>query len=88
VIALITQGLSNLEIAERTYLSVNSVKTHVRTAYRKIGVDRRSKAVMWGVRHGFAPDRMRVVDPDTGELVLGPAAVSRDAARPNGRRAD
>jgi DNA-binding NarL/FixJ family response regulator len=70
VIALITQGLSNREIAERTYLSVNSVKTHVRTAYRKIDVDRRSKAVMWGVRHGFSPDRMRVVDPDTGELVI------------------
>jgi two-component system, NarL family, response regulator LiaR len=70
VIALITQGLSNREIAERTYLSVNSVKTHVRTAYAKIGVDRRSKAVMWGVRHGFVPDRLRVVDPDTGELTL------------------
>ncbi len=70
VIALITQGLSNREIADRTYLSVNSVKTHVRTAYRKIGVDRRSKAVMWGVRHGFTPDRMRVVNPDTGELTV------------------
>ncbi len=70
VIALITQGLSNREIADRTYLSVNSVKTHVRTAYRKIGVDRRSKAVMWGVRHGFTPDRMRTVDPDTGELTI------------------
>lgn len=70
VIALITQGLSNREIAERTYLSVNSVKTHVRTAYRKIGVDRRSKAVMWGVRHGFSPDRMRMLDPETGELPL------------------
>ncbi len=71
VIALITQGLSNREIADRTYLSVNSVKTHVRTAYRKIGVDRRSKAVMWGVRHGFTPDRMRAVHPDTGELTIG-----------------
>lgn len=61
VIALITQGLSNQEIAERTYLSINSVKTYIRTAYRKIGVVRRSQAVIWGMKHGFEPDRLRVV---------------------------
>src|SRR6478609_5497653 len=44
VLALITQGLSNQEIAQRTYLSINSVKTYIRTAYRKIDVSRRSQA--------------------------------------------
>jgi two-component system, NarL family, response regulator LiaR len=62
VIALITQGLSNQEIAAQTYLSINSVKTYIRTAYRKIGVIRRSQAVAWGMKHGFEPDRVRVVD--------------------------
>lgn len=62
VVALITQGLSNQEIAERTYLSINSVKTYIRTAYRKIEVSRRSQAVAWGMRHGFEPDRMRSID--------------------------
>jgi DNA-binding NarL/FixJ family response regulator len=67
VLALITQGLSNREIAERTYLSINSVKTYIRTAYRKIGVTRRSQAVAWGMRHGFVPDRVRSVDtPPSG----------------------
>lgn len=61
VLALITQGLSNQEIAQRTYLSINSVKTYIRTAYRKIGVSRRAQAVAWGMRHGFEPDRMRIV---------------------------
>ncbi|WP_205474344.1 response regulator transcription factor [Nocardioides sp. SYSU D00038] len=62
VVALITQGLSNREIAERTYLSINSVKTYIRTAYRKMGVERRAQAVLWGIAHGFEPDRLRVVD--------------------------
>ena len=63
IIALITQGLSNQEIADRCYLSINSVKTYVRTAYRKMGVARRSQAVLWGMRNGFEPDVMRRVDP-------------------------
>jgi len=61
IIALITQGLSNKEIAERSYLSINSVKTYIRTAYRKIGVERRAQAVLWGIKHGFEPDVLRRV---------------------------
>ncbi|MFC7493922.1 MULTISPECIES: response regulator transcription factor [unclassified Nocardioides] len=63
VLALITQGLSNQEIADRTYLSINSVKTYIRTAYRKIDVSRRSQAVAWGMTHGFEPDRVRIIAP-------------------------
>jgi NarL family two-component system response regulator LiaR len=62
IIALITQGLSNLEIAQRSYLSINSVKTYIRSAYRKIEVTRRSQAVLWGVRNGFEPDTLRTID--------------------------
>lgn len=64
VLALITQGLSNQEIADQTYLSINSVKTYIRTAYRKIEVSRRSQAVAWGMTHGFSPDRIRSVATD------------------------
>ena len=53
MLALITRGLSNQQIAEQTYLSINSVKTYIRTAYRKIGVDRRATAVSWALRHGI-----------------------------------
>ena len=64
VIALIAQGLSNQEVAARAYLSINSVKTYIRSAYRKIGVQRRSQAVLWAVQHGFTPDVSRtVLDP-------------------------
>jgi DNA-binding NarL/FixJ family response regulator len=63
VLALITQGLSNAEIAEQACLSINSIKSHIRTAYRKAGVQTRSQAVLWGVNHGFLPDRRRTPGP-------------------------
>lgn len=71
IIALITQGLSNGEIADRAFLSINSVKTYIRTAYRKINVTRRSQAVLWGVENGFSPDTLRTIDP---ALLLRPPA--------------
>jgi two-component system, NarL family, response regulator LiaR len=67
VLALITQGFSNQEIAERSYLSINSVKTYIRTAYRKIGVTRRAQAVIWGMKHGFEPTPLRVVETSRPE---------------------
>lgn len=55
VVVLITQGFTNPEIAARTYITVNSLKTYIRSAYRKMGVERRSQAVHWGIRHGMLP---------------------------------
>lgn len=59
VIALIAQGLSNQEIATRSFLSINSIKTYIRSSYRKIGVERRTQAVIWARSNGFEPDRVR-----------------------------
>jgi DNA-binding NarL/FixJ family response regulator len=58
IIALITQGKSNAEIAALTFLSINSIKTYIRTAYRKIGVTSRTQAVLWGIEHGFKQQHM------------------------------
>lgn len=57
VLALIAQGLTNQEIADRVFVSINSVKTYIRSAYRKIGVTSRSQAVAWGLRNGIIPRR-------------------------------
>ncbi len=55
ILALVTQGLTNSEIGAQLYLSINSVKTYIRAAYRKIEVTRRAQAVAWGMEHGLAP---------------------------------
>ncbi len=60
VLALITQGMSNAEVADLTYLSPNTIKTYIRSIYRKIGATSRTQAVLWGVEHGFRPDKRRL----------------------------
>jgi DNA-binding NarL/FixJ family response regulator len=60
ILALITQGMSNADVARLTYLSPNTVKSYIRTIYRKLGVGSRTQAVLWGVDHGFTPDHHRI----------------------------
>jgi NarL family two-component system response regulator LiaR len=60
ILALITQGKSNAEVAALTYLSPNTIKSYIRSVYRKIGVESRTQAVLWGVDHGFTPDHHRI----------------------------
>lgn len=59
IIALVTQGLTNAEIANRCYITINSLKSCIRSAYRKMGVERRSQAVRWGMENGMTPPSAR-----------------------------
>lgn len=54
VLALILEGLTNQDIAAELFVSPNSIKSYIRSAYRKIGVQRRSQAVVWGMQNGLA----------------------------------
>jgi DNA-binding NarL/FixJ family response regulator len=62
VLGLIVSGRSNHDLAAELYLSINTVKTVIRSVYRKIGVTSRSQAVAWGVEHGFPSRETRAVD--------------------------
>jgi LuxR family maltose regulon positive regulatory protein len=45
VLAYLPTMMSNGEIASELFLSVNTVKTHLRSIYRKLGTNRRREAV-------------------------------------------
>jgi LuxR family transcriptional regulator, maltose regulon positive regulatory protein len=45
VLRYLTSALSNVEIADELYVSVNTVKTHIKSIYRKLNTTRRRDAV-------------------------------------------
>jgi NarL family two-component system response regulator LiaR len=53
ILTYITRGLSNEDITERANVTINTVKSYIRNAYRKIDVRTRAQAVAWGYQHGF-----------------------------------
>ena len=53
VLALIVAGDANRDIALGLHLSTNTIKSIIKSAYRKIGATTRAQAVAWGVEHGF-----------------------------------
>ncbi|KAB8333930.1 response regulator transcription factor [Scytonema tolypothrichoides VB-61278] len=53
VLKLMVEGLSNPEIAEKLYLSPNTVKTHVRGIMNKLSVDDRVQAAVVALRSGL-----------------------------------
>ena len=53
ILGLIAEGLSNREIAERLFVSENTVKTHSSRVFDKLGVSRRTQAVQKGRELGL-----------------------------------
>ena len=50
-----TFGLSNHEIAERLFVSLNTIKTHSSKVFEKLDVSRRTQAVETAKRMGIIP---------------------------------
>jgi two-component system, NarL family, response regulator LiaR len=55
ILQLIAAGLSNREIAERLYVSENTVKTHSGRLFEKLDAKRRTQAVQRGKDAGLIP---------------------------------
>jgi DNA-binding NarL/FixJ family response regulator len=56
VLGLIASGLTNLEIADRLFISVATVKTYVNAIFAKLDVTSRTKAVVRGRDLGLVGD--------------------------------
>ena len=55
MLALVVEGLPNKLIARRLDISEKTVKAHLTSIFRALGVDDRTQAAMWAVRHGIGP---------------------------------
>lgn len=55
ILELIAKGMSNREIAEKLFLSENTVKTHSSRVFDKLGAKRRTQAVQLGKELGLIP---------------------------------
>jgi DNA-binding CsgD family transcriptional regulator len=53
VIALLTEGLSNAELAARLYISPKTAAVHVSNILAKLGMASRTEVAAWGIREGL-----------------------------------
>jgi DNA-binding CsgD family transcriptional regulator len=52
LLRLVATGASNKEIADKLFISVNTVKVHLRNIYGKIGATSRTEATLWAIQAG------------------------------------
>jgi NarL family two-component system response regulator LiaR len=55
ILSLLAQGYSNQEIAEKLFVSLSTVKTHVQNLFEKLDVKRRTQAVEKAKRLNLIP---------------------------------
>ena len=57
VALLVAEGLGNLDIADRLFVTESTIKKHVHTVYDKLGIRTRPQLVAWAWRTGvLQPD--------------------------------
>ena len=57
VLAMVGKGLPNKVIAQRLSISEKTVKAHLTSVFRQIGVTDRTQAALWAERNGVTPPR-------------------------------
>ncbi len=72
ILALLVEGLSNHDISVRLFLSEKTVKAHLASIFRKLGVANRTQAAMTALSLGIG-------HPETNGLAARAAAAARDS---------
>lgn len=54
VLSLVAVGLPNKRVAEHLGIAEGTVKAHLTSAYKRIGVANRTQAALWARRHGLS----------------------------------
>lgn len=73
IVDLLIQGLTNRQIADRLYLSENTIEWHLRHAYEKIGVNTRTQLLARLFHELYLPTIAPIADTDTNKpIALSP----------------
>jgi NarL family two-component system response regulator LiaR len=57
VLRLVASGASNMEIAQKLMISVNTVKSHLKNILEKLQLQNRTQAATYALKHGLVPSR-------------------------------
>ncbi|WP_312408006.1 helix-turn-helix transcriptional regulator [Rhizobium sp.] len=64
ILTLICQGMNDQQMSQHLGLSSNTVRNHVSSLYRKIGVNRRGAAILWAKERGIGGGDRTRLKPD------------------------
>ena len=74
VLALISRGMRNVDFSEQLSLSGNTVATHIKSIYRKLGISSRAEASWYAAMLGLAPGKA-----ETDETPVADPAAAHDS---------
>ena len=57
VLRLVASGASNMEIAQKSSISVNTVKSHLKNILEKLQLENRTQAATYAMKHGLVSSR-------------------------------